>query len=332
MNKNLVIGILAAMLVLGSLWGQVGNKSKKALQREREAVVTQLSQVEAEAAKTHDALLAKTANLQKTLQVKEQQLVKARQELVGLRKGGKALEAQISERDAAVTTLTQEKNRLAGQINKMKKSLAATAAASTTLAHEKNRLAGQVNKMKKSLAATAGSGQQQVAALQQQMAGLQTALQEKEQQLAAAAEAIEETRAVKKELHSSVEQGAQNTEELQAKLEKAEIAVQELQEQLAVAEAAADQSKIAREYETVRAQVIGLEKIVEEKNATIEETSKELDRWKVNMDVLLTRISEQQDTQQELREENRELVKELAAKNEELADVNEQLIQTPVQQ
>ena len=105
-----------------------------------------------------------------------------------------------------------------------------------------------------------------------------------------------------------------------------------LQEKLAIAEAAADQSKILREYESVRAQVIGLEKIIEEKNATIEETSKELDHWKVNMDVLLSRITEQQDALQELQNENRELAKELAAKNQELADLNEQLIQTPVQQ
>jgi len=311
MNKNLVIGILAAMLVLGSLWGQVGNKTKKALLREQHDAVARLSQVEAQAAKVHDALLAKTANLQKSMQVKEQQLAKARKELVELRKGNKALEAQISERDAAVAALAQKKKNLARQIKTMKKSLKATA----------------------------GRGQQQVTATQaalqkkeQQVTELKTALHKKEQQLAAAAEAIEETRAVKKELHSSVEQGAQNTEELQVKLEKAETTVQELQEQLAVAEAAADQSKLAREYETVHAQVIGLEKIVEEKNATIEETSKELDRWKVNMDVLLTRISEQEDTMQELREESRELVKELAAKNEDLADLNEQLIQTPVQQ
>ena len=297
MNKNLVIGILAAMLVLGSLWGQIGNKTKKAVQREQEEVIARLSQVEAEAAKAHDALLAKTANLQKRLQVKEQQLAKARKELVGLRKGNKALEARISERDAAVAALTRKKNNLAAQ----------------------------VTKLKQALAATEGSSHQQVAELQ-------AALQEKEQQLAAAAEEIAAIRTVKKESASSGDQAAQNAEELQAKLEKAETTVRKLQEQLAAAQASADQSKLAREYESVRAQVIGLEKIVEEKNAAIEETSKELDRWKVNMDVLLTRISEQEDSMQELREENRALVKELADKNRELADLNEQLVQTPVQQ
>lgn len=272
MNKNLVIGVLAAMLVLGSLWGQVGNKSKKALKLEKEAAVAQLSQAQTEAAKGHDALLAKTAKLQKTLQLKDQQLAKARQELVGLRKSNKAFEAQVSERDAAVAALTQKTNTLVGQIKKMKKSLAKAA----------------------------GRGQQQHAAAT--------------------------------EVHSSVEQAAQVTEELQAKLTKAEAAVMNLQEKLAIAEAATDESKVFREYESVRAQVIGLEKIIEEKNATIEETSKELDHWKVNMDVLISRITEQQDGLQELQNENRELVKDLAAKNQELADLNEQLIQTPVQQ
>jgi chromosome segregation ATPase len=276
MNKNLVIGVLAAMLVLGSLWGQVGNKSKKLLKKEKEAVVAQLSQVQAEAAKEHDAFLAKTANLQKTLQVKDQQLAKARHELVGLRKSNKAFEAQVSERDAAVIALTREK-------------------------HKQVR---QIKKMKKFLAKGTDSAQQQIDALQQQLAAV-----------------------------ASVDKGELlGTEELQAKLAKAEAAVMDLQEKLAIAEAAADQSKILREYESTRAQVIGLEKIIEEKNATIEETSKELDNWKVNMDVLLSRITEQQDGLQELQSENRELLKELAAKNQELADLNEQLIQTPVQQ
>ncbi len=275
MNKNLVIGVLAAMLVLGSLWGQVGNKSRKALKLEKKAVVAQLSQVQAEAATGHDALLAKTVKLQKTLQVKDQQLAKARHELVGLRKHNKAFEAQISKRDTALTALIQEKNKLAEQIKKMKKSLTKGTS----------------------------SGQQQIDALQQQLAAA-----------------------------TSVEQGIQGTEELQAKLAKAEAAFMDLQEKLAIAEAATDESIVLREYESVRAQVIGFEKIIEEKNATIEETSKELDHWKVNMDVLISRITDQQDGLQELQNENRELVKELVAKNQELADLNEQLIQTPVQQ
>ncbi len=322
MNKNLVIGVLAAMLVLGSLWGQVGNKTNKAARQELKAVTAELAQVKQDKAKGHDLLLAKIVNMEKVLKNRDQQLAKARHELVGLRKSGKALESRLSERDAAVAALTQEKNQLTGQL--------AT--------------------LKKSLVEATGSGQQQAAAVQQQMAQMKKMMQQKDKQLAAAMKALSESRAVKQELHSSAAREAQGIEELQAKLEKAETKIQELQEKTVAAEDAAEaaqektaaaedaaeaamnQSKLAREYESARAQIIGLEKIVEEKNATIEETSKELDHWKVNMDVLLSRISEQQDGLQELREENRELVKELAVKNKELADVNEQLLQTPVPQ
>ncbi|RUM37349.1 MAG: hypothetical protein DSY50_00445, partial [Desulfobulbus sp.] len=93
-----------------------------------------------------------------------------------------------------------------------------------------------------------------------------------------------------------------------------------------------DESKVASDYEVAKAQVVGLEKIIEEKNAAIEETGRELDRLKVNMDVLLSRIADQQDALQEVSDENRELVQELARKNKELADANEQLLQAPVEQ
>lgn len=322
MNKNLVIGVLAALLVLGALWGQVGNKTNKAARHELEAVTAELEQVKEKGAKAHDQLLAEIAKMEKKLQSRDQQLVKARRELVGLRKSGKALESRVSERDAAVAALTQKKNQLAGQIAALKESLSRAAA----------------------------SGQQQADAVHKQMVKMKKMMQQKDQQLAAAMKALSESKAVKQQLHSTAAEEAQGVQELQAKLEKAEsktrelqakqekseAMIQELQEKTAAAEEAAeaamDQSKLAREYESVRAQVIGLEKIVEEKNATIEETSKELDHWKVNMDVLLSKISDQQDAMQELREENRELVKELTVKNKELADLNEQLIQTPVSQ
>jgi protein HOOK1 len=395
MSKNLVIGILAVLLVLGSLWGQVGHKTKNAILREQNNAVEHLTEVKVEDAKTHDTLLAKTAAVQKSLQIKEQLLAKARNELIRLRKANKALESKASERDAAVAALTQEKKSLLAEVNKLKKAPAAPAAAAgvdekqvakltASLKEKEQQVVELQNELKKKekqiaqlksatknvsdpklqaafkmkaqqvakLQATRQKVEQQLselregikqkaqliseqhAALQeksQQITQLEAALEKKDQQLSAAAEAIEQTRAMKKELSSSAEQEAQNTEELQARLNKTEAAVQELQEQLAVAESIVEQSKNAREFASLRAQLIGLEKIVEEKTATIEETSKELDHWKVNMDVLLNRIAEQQDTMQELQEENRSLVKELTVKNKEIADLNEQLIQTPVQ-
>jgi chromosome segregation ATPase len=310
MSKNLIIGVLAVMLVLGSLWGQVGNKTQKAVQHELSALEMNLQKVKADAEKKAQELLARIAAQEQALKSREHQLAKARQELVKLRKGTQGLASQVSERDAAIAALTQEKNSLAAQAEDCSNQLGAC----------------------KKVLAEAGNSGKQVAALQQQAQELKAALAAKEQQLAEATKKLQETREVKQVLHSTVEKKTGNTEELRSRLAQADKTIKDLKEKLAVAEAAADQTRLSREYETVRAQVIGLEKIIEEKNAALEETSRELDKYKVNMDVLLSRISELQDTMQELQEENRSLVQEVAARNKEIADLNEQLIQTPVQQ
>lgn len=64
------------------------------------------------------------------------------------------------------------------------------------------------------------------------------------------------------------------------------------------------------------AQLLGLEKIVDEKNAAIREAAAEEERRQINMDVLLGKIADQQRALQALQEENRELVKQLAARDD----------------
>ncbi|VAW36437.1 hypothetical protein MNBD_DELTA04-822 [hydrothermal vent metagenome] len=80
------------------------------------------------------------------------------------------------------------------------------------------------------------------------------------------------------------------------------------------------------------AQIVGLGKIVDEKNSAIKKTAQAMARSKVNMDVLLAKISEQKSSLQQLRAEKQELVKQLAAKDEEVANLREKNIQPPVQQ
>ena len=427
MNKNLVIGILAIILVLSFLWGQMGNRSEKGAKQKLETAVAQLAQTETE-----------TAKLQKTVQVSGEQLTKAQNDLKKLRKAGKALEAKISNNDAVVAALTREKDTLAGQIDKMKNA---------------------------PVVAT-GNNQQQIDALQSRMVDLEAALQTREQQLAAAKEIAEESRA-KIEKYSSgmwikseiapAEPGALNREELQAKLAKVESSlrdmqhkfataetaveiqkhhlvaateelaetrakvkgdyssrvwikseltpveqetqekeklqteisemassVQELQEKLAVAEqgaqrakellvklsksessfkglqekrtqaestiqelkgkleesalsirdlgekvAALDQAKLTRKYEALRAQVMGFELMVEDKDAVLEEMNKKLDHWNINKDLLLATISEQQERLQKLQDANQGLLRDLAAKKKELAEEKKKISATP---
>ncbi|NOX81308.1 MAG: hypothetical protein GXP57_09545 [Deltaproteobacteria bacterium] len=101
---------------------------------------------------------------------------------------------------------------------------------------------------------------------------------------------------------------------LPEQMRSAQQTIEELRQQLAAASA----------------QIAGLEKIVDEKNSAIKETAQAMARSKVNMNVLLAKISEQQDSLQQLRTEKQELVKQLAAKDEEIANLREKIIQTPV--
>lgn len=106
--------------------------------------------------------------------------------------------------------------------------------------------------------------------------------------------------------------------------------VQTLLERLQIAELTI--GKLRQKLDAGNAQMMGLEKLLEEKNSAMEETSQDMDRLKINMDVLLAKISDQRDELQEVQEESRDLVKELAARNEEIADLQEELMQQPVKE
>jgi chromosome segregation ATPase len=590
-KKNLIIAVLAGLLVFGSLWGQVGNKNSKALRHELEQVEKQLSAVETTNSQTHDEVLTKTAALQKTLQGKEKQLMRARKELVSLRKANKGLEAQLSERDAIVHKLMAEKKQLPAEVEKpdsdqvasqdadkitelekqivalqkaLKKKrpqtgrtqnavivqladaqkqvmalqkelknkdklLAQNKSTSGTeqagdLQKEMSTLQAELKKRDEQLAQVQKNAASQVAALEEQLTALQEAsketghqnggvlegvtpvqfayfqaeLKKKNKQLAHALSMVEDLQKEMTVLQAELEKKVENVTQgqraevdhgqvavlqkkiavLQAELEKknassgikqfvriqdhetnqgtdikeqltalkAELKkkdeqmaalqqsqipeqainqlqekvvslqselktkdeqfikdrgvwsdqiadlktkltgmmneltsrgdqlaalqkelqdreqsahkeiketeetvgpdVVKLQENLAAVQAQnqelvqalqnAQQSQQGQtadshELETAKAQILGLEKIVEEKNAVIEEISHTLERVKINMDVLLNRIGDLQNGLREVQEANRELVKDLTVKNKELADLKEQLQAVPAQ-
>ncbi len=343
MNKNQVIGILAALLVLGSLWGQVGNRTKKSVVHEKKAIEAHLAQVESEAAAAHEALLLKTAQLEKSLKFAKSQIKKSRKELVGLRKDNQTMEAKLADRKVNFARLMKKKDTQIKQLKKQKASRPKVAKAKPA------RTGKQVAKMQakiKSLEKQLAAGQAKPSGESKQIAALQAQIAAMEQQFSAAVnEAVMKQNQNNKQLQSRYQE---STKELHAKLQSAAAVIQDLQNKLRdksqTAESTAatvadnatknvsEQNRVMFELESMSAQILGLEKIIEEKNTALEETSRELDHWKVNMDVLISRITEQKDGLQELQEENNGLVKELAAKNKELADVNEQLIKTPVQQ
>ncbi len=365
-KKNITIGVLAGLVILGSLWGSVGNRNSKVLRQELVDMKAKLASVQVVSNRSHDAVLTKTAALQKELQKYETQLEKARNELITLRKANKSLEARLSERDAVVQKLTAQAKQLVMQ-KQLSAAQAQKAAFRQLTALQKkagtlqarmvilqNTLKGkdqQIAKMQQAMVA-------QIAGLKKENRALQAELKKVSAQVAQKASATEtaQVTALQKkitELQTEIKQKDTQISELQAAMKKMQTAMatmkqsatakvaQEEQQKPAVVvvedadqpsdDAAAESGGGCAELEKAKAQIIGLEKIVEEKNATVEEISRELDRVKINMDVLLSKISDQKDALQEVQVENSELVKELAAKNEECADLQEQLHKAPLQ-
>jgi chromosome segregation ATPase len=312
MNKNLIIGVLSALLILASLWGQVGTQGKKTIVRDKREAVAALSEVREEAQQQVKALAAQNEQLQQNLDEITAQYETARHELVGLRKSNKVFEAKIAQHDATVAAMKQDRQKLASTAREIKKKL-------TEKAAEQNR---QIITLQKQLAAAESKANKT-----KQQAASKPAQPSREQQQ------LEMAQVMLKKQHDKLQETAAVVKEQQAQLKQAQAQIQELKNKVAAADKTTEeQAKAAAEFESLRAQVIGLGKIVEEKNAALAKTNKELNNWKVNMNVLLARIADQQDALQKQQEQNRNLVKELAAKNKEIVQVNEQLIKTPVKQ
>lgn len=349
-KKNITIAILAGLVILGSLWGSVGNRNSKALRQELEEMKAELASVQVVSSQSHDAVLAKTAQLQKVLQTQEEQLAKARNELISHRRANKSLEAKLSERNAVARKLATQNKQLAArmksagaaQVAALQKKAGTLQAKFITLKNGLKAKEQQVARMQKAAAA-------QISGLQKENTALKTELKKCSGQMAqkiSAAETAHITACRKtvtglqqrnkqkdgqiSELQAAMKKMQTAMEKMKQSAAKAQVAQQERPEPAIVVTEKDQQPEQARnngceELAKARAQIVGLEKIVEEKNAVVEEISRELDRVKINMDVLLSKIADQQDTLQEVQEENSELVKELAAKNEECADLQEQL-------
>ncbi|MDY0351998.1 MAG: hypothetical protein RBR09_12140 [Desulfobulbaceae bacterium] len=84
--------------------------------------------------------------------------------------------------------------------------------------------------------------------------------------------------------------------------------------------------------EAANARINGLEKIVVDKTEALDAAGRELDRLRVNMDVLLAKIADQQEKLRNTLEESHTLNLELASRNEELEELRQKLTQQPEQE
>jgi len=304
-KKNITIAVLAGLVLIGSLWGSVGNRNAKVLRQELAELKAQLASVEDVSSQSHDAVLTKTAEVQKVLQVKEEQLNKALEELVALRKANKSLEAKLSAPENVRMAELQEK--MQGLLAKMAEFEKTLKAKDELIAKIKADAASRIAELEAKVASLqaelekARSGQTGEAAVAPNNNETAAAIQDLQAQLAGKQQQIE---ALRQALKQQEQQGGDQVQEPTL------IVVQP-------AEGEDAPPVDEKELNKAQAQIFGLEKIVEEKNAAVEELSRELDRVKINMDVLLSKIADQQDALQEVQEENGELVKELATKSEE---------------
>jgi len=207
------------------------------------------------------------------------------------------------------------------------------------------------------LQGTLAEKEEQVAKARKELVSLRKELKALESQLSSCNASIQQVTQEKNELASKMliardEAGKKTAEEAKQKTSEAvssqqeaetdkqmvsseegqagQYDIQSLLEQLQTAELTIDQ--LRQKLDAENAQMMGLEKLLEEKNSAMEETSQDMDRLKINMDVLLSKIADQRDELQEVQEESRDLVKELAVKNEEVADLQEEIMRQPVQE
>jgi len=263
MNKNVIIFILVLFTLLGSIWGSIANRKRIDLELQVKNMTAEMEKFNIQAGKEREQVLGKTAGLQEKLTEKEEQMQKARSELVALRKSTKAIESQLSACTASLQEMNQKNEAYMQEIQAAKKTIA------------KLEAGGERGKRK------------------------QPKVEKKD------APPQEKPSAGEQKDHDEILA-------LQGQLQTTSLTVDQLREEL----------------DACNAQIIGMEKLVDEKNAGTEEITQEMDRLKINMDVLLSKIADQRDSLQEMQEENRNLVEELAVKNEEISDLQEKIIQS----
>jgi chromosome segregation ATPase len=329
MNKNYVIFILVLSTLLGSIWGSVAHRQKISLEEDLAGLRAEKEKLNTQASREREQVLGKTAGLQDTLAEKEEQLQKARSELVTLRKSAKAVESQLSECTATLQEMNQKNESYIKEIEAARNAVAALKA---TIEQQKKRVAesGQAKEPRpgspeltgpeqapavdaKDREASEPEGEPESAAGQKKQEVNRTAAEPEKGEQGSGAGA-QEPGAETEDKDAGKPAAGGNNEKVLALLAQLQMAAGTVDE-------------LRDELDACNAQIIGMEKLVDEKNAAMDETSREMDRLQINMDVLLSKIADQRDSLQELQEENRVLAEEMAAKNEEIADLQQKIME-----
>jgi predicted nuclease with TOPRIM domain len=187
-----------------------------------------------------------------------------------LKEAGDATKA-VGELQAEAAHQREARQQTAAQLENARQKINELQGKLSGLAEQEKALIA-AEEAKKSLAAECDK---KITTQQDQLAQQKMVLEKQEQKLSAAEQTVK-----------ACEEKAAGKEKIQADLDELDGANKQLEE---------ERNKILTEAETLRAQVIGLEKIVEERSTALEKTSKELDNCKLNNSILITQIAGQQE-------------------------------------
>jgi septal ring factor EnvC (AmiA/AmiB activator) len=327
-KKNFLIGALAVLLLLSSIWGQLENGKKKQLEQENQTLQEQVEQKLddregkkkslaenlAKAEKELATLRQEKGNLQTQLAKQTEQLnalegatkgkladCKAEQEQAvtealaaqevqyaetteQLRLKQEATQAQVKESEELLLQrqqqFVQELKVLEGELTKQEQQAQKQMKAlQDKLAQQEQQAQKQAQAIKEQKGKQEQLLTQQMQALQAQLNQQQELLTQQEKQLESAAKVIERD-------HQRIQACEQSEAELTATLKSLEETRAEL------AQVQKQAAALGQENEGLRAQIIGLERIVEQRTAALDSSSKELTSCKINTNVLISRISE----------------------------------------
>jgi chromosome segregation ATPase len=318
-NKNLIIAAVVALMLITSIWAQNQANHRKELARENTALQAELKKADDDV-KQAAQLRADLERQKDELKQTQSRFNKAQQKLNELDKEKQALAEKTAAQDEAVKALEAEKDNLLKKAEEMKQSSAAATAQQLAAARKKmdelqklcaQEKSGLRQQMSKQDAALKAQMTEEQTALKKQMAQKEAALQKQmAQQEAALQKQVAEQKAILKEQEQKLISAAQIIQNEQKQLKGCQVelgevrpALEKTKHELKDLEAASQQleeerDKILAEADTLRAQVIGLEKMVEERNAALDQTGKELENCKINNNVLISQISQQGGVQQ----------------------------------
>ena len=312
MTKNLIIFALTILLFIGSIWGSIADKNSLILKDLLREKTIELDKLASRSTMEHDKVLGKTANLQETLDEKDNKIKEEREKVIELRKEKLSLQSKLAAQDATIKKFQSNITSLTIQLADARAELKKR----TRLAlsgNEDNDCSRQLEEATRKVS--------QLTISQYRNKQLIASLQKGSANAASVSRQASRVDTINKQLDIS------RVDLLTAKkaLEESQLRLTAMQSEYERA-----QENNNRELDSARAQIFGLEKILDQKNQGIKKISRELERSKINMDVLISKISELQDNVSALENQKKQIFSELAAKDNEIKGLNQKLMGTPV--